>query len=167
MSEQESKQSEPEVDAGWEAEDHSDSGKHVLAIGSIDAAAHGPCTCGCGVGPSWSLEVHADDGDWQAASFEDAQRKAERALRQMRDDLNQHFGPLLRWDSGEAKLLDCWRLRVWQWRDGSWVWSLWFLETQADGAYDVPSESDGRRAAEAALRSRGVVFRVEQNSGAT
>jgi len=149
----------------WEREEESPSNKHVLAIGTIDAEAHDYCSCGCGIGPSWSLHFCGDDDNWQASSLEDAQSKAQGALLEMLEALSKHFAPIVKWeDNGDGESI---AKNVHGWTLGASFGNWWLSHPTSDTLIRSPrpnqaSETDNRRAAETALRSFGLVFRLEE-----
>lgn len=103
------------------------------------------------------------------ATLDEAKAAAEQALREMHDALAAHLAPVLRWELFRVKSLrehvatfNRYRLEA---GETGW-WELLFLSKS--GAViecaDHGRTADGpsaRRAAEAALRSLGVVFRTE------
>lgn len=137
-----------------------------LRVGDLVAVAHDACSCGCGVGPEWL--VRADVRAVETDTLDHAKELAEGKLREMHDALNEHFAPVLRWElnnrGGGFASFGLWRLSVeddgwWQVRvsqkTGDVVESVGFARGKVG---DTPS---ARRAAEAALRALGVVFRTE------
>ena len=98
-----------------------------------------------------------------------AKAAAEQALREMHDALSAHLAPVLRWtaseyDFDEAKLL-AWVLEA---NDHMWCVRLTrpvrFEVTVTSELGNGLGRTTNRRAAEAALRALGVVFRVESES---
>lgn len=119
------------------------------------------------------VAVYADGGfdascgsDDLPKGIEAAQAAAETKLREMHDALVQHFAPVLRWTADEARLLGCWVLSIGKRDDGLYWWSTMLGDAEGLGSFgmdgdDCESVDEARRAAEAALRALGVVFRVE------
>lgn len=75
--------------------------------------------------------------------------------------------PLLRWDGNRAELLlGCWELSIGERSDEAWWWCVYLGgEIARDG--DCTSADEARNAAENALRSLGVAFRVEKDGQST
>lgn len=134
---------------------------HRLRIGRVLAAA-------VGASPSWepsySIEHDTDPMTFEQESVDAAKAAAEQALREMHDALTEHFAPVLRWWSeymGSVDGLEHWALEIGQQSDDRWWWTTTLGDAVADDGGDCATAPEARRAAEAALRSLGVVFRTE------
>ena len=131
---------------------------HKLRIGRVLAVASGACPSW---EPSYSIEHDTDPMAFEQESIDAAKTAAEQALREMHGALAAHFAPVLRW-SRDA----CPTARVGNWSastDGR-VWMIWHPSVNGPVMIERgPCETidGGKRAAEAALRSLGVVFRTE------
>lgn len=107
-------------------------------------------------------DTHETLERWTAPlPLDEAKADAEQALRKMYDALSKHFAPVLRWyrcgDQCDAEV-DDWMLLA---CSGSWVIKHEFgARVTSDPSCSLTSEQSCR-AAEAALRSLGVVFRTE------
>lgn len=149
--------------AEWEAIEDSNCDMHVLRIGGAAAYANGPCRCGCGEGPRW--DAGEDEGD--ADSLDQAKGIAEAKLLDIRDALNAHFAPVLRWEDIHPSLstahLDGWTIDV---TNGGWYLFVRCEDGRRLVRHAVTIDeglrrAERKRAAEAALRALGVVFRTE------
>lgn len=133
---------------------------HKLRIGRVIATATGECPA---FEPGYSIEH--DDAPYalEQESIDAAKAAAEQALREMHDALSQHFAPMLRWSDcmGSVDGLEHWALEIGQQPDDRWWWITSLGDAAADDGGNCASADDARRAAEAALRSLGVVFRTE------
>lgn len=103
----------------------------------------------------------------QTYTLDETKDSVESTLHEMRDLLNEHFGPVLRWTRDAAypsmrvAKLEKWRLVV---EEHSKWWELFVGDpgNLTRVAWDKASDPDAAQlAAEAALRSLGVVFRKE------
>lgn len=101
-----------------------------------------------------------------ARTREDAKIAAEAELRAVYDALHAHFAPVLRWNGDTSTFLD-WELNIGEdARAESYWWSVLLTDSaDEDNEYGASGQANtdagARRAAEAALRSLGVNFRVE------
>jgi hypothetical protein len=123
----------------------------TLTIGHVraDVWMYGGCTVRSTVEPRGCKNLDA------------AKTAAEQALREMHDALSQHFASMLRWsrDACPTARVDNWSAST----DGR-VWMIWHPSVNGPVMIERgPCETidGGKRAAEAALRSLGVVFRTE------
>ena len=95
-----------------------------------------------------------------------AEQRAALALREMHDALVEHFAPVLRW---ECDLHSVATLGQWFLQADSEEWSVMVCPPNAERSVVASGDrcttrENNRRAAEAALRALGVVFRVEGES---
>lgn len=96
-----------------------------------------------------------------------AKTAAEQALREMHDALVEHFAPVLRWDIDMHSTA---RIGRWMIEADAEEWTIYIDSPTATarmpvaGAMKRAGRENNRRAAEAALRSLGVAFRVEGES---
>lgn len=101
--------------------------------------------------------------DRRASSRDEAKTAAEQALREMHDALSAHFAPVLRW---ECDLHSVATLGQWFLQADSEEWSVMVCPPNGERAVvasgdQCTTRENNRRAAEAALRELGVVFRVK------
>lgn len=134
----------PTRDASW-----------IASVGSVE------CEVSKSAEGWWYSCGASDEG---TSSLDEAKDNAESKLREMLNDLQQHFAPVLRWvsngDGESIATIGPWTLTA---DRGGWTVSA---ETERNGSQYVASgrgcseRIEHQRAAEAALRSLGVVFRV-------
>lgn len=105
----------------------------------------------------YSLEV---SDEW-IASLDEAKSLAEAAIRDMLTGVQQHFAPVLRWERRDDTFVVA-RLGEWRLFAHPHAWSI---DLDCTPVKENEPSSTGleanKRAAEAALRSLGVAFRVE------
>ncbi len=105
--------------------------------------------------------VEADERTEACDERDAAEAAAEAKLRDMLTDLQQHFAPVLRWERRDDTFAVA-RLGEWRLFAHPHAWSIDLdctpvKENEPSGA----GLAENKRAAEAALRALGVVFRVE------
>lgn len=145
--------------AEWEAT-QGERPTHVLEVGPVSAW----------VCPNWNATkaVYAFEVERGSATDVDhAKQLAEGKLREIRDALNEHFAPVLRWEehaTDSTLSVGPWLARA---KASGWFLYLHGFELNR-GAGDATEHADpraahmaNRRAAEVALRALGVVFRTE------
>ena len=126
-----------------------------------------------------SVSAYADGGfdahyacDGGGHSLDEAIDFSDAKLREMHDDLREHFAPVLRWERTMHEYMRDARLGRWRLEatDGVWCVSLYeagsdsrrvFLASGIGAGPEANHLEENQRAAEEALRALGVVFRVE------
>lgn len=118
---------------------------------------------------AWSSDIDVFPKWLEHDSASEARETVDSLLRKAADALSREFAPVLRWVAKEGRepryvaFLGRWRLEA---SDGGW-WNAYLrtpnerTEYRASWGSNYQGEREAKRAAEAALRALGVVFRTE------